>query len=40
MNIYFKRFYEQAYNFAEKEMKTENILTAVLHADKLNTALT
>ena len=35
-----KRFYEKAYNFAEKEMGTENILTAVLHADELNTALT
>ena len=34
-----KRFYEKAYNFAEKEMGTENILTAVLHADELNTAL-
>ena len=35
-----KRFYEKAYNFAEKEMGTENILTAVLHADELNSALT
>ena len=35
-----KRFYEKAYNFAEKEMGTENILTALLHADELNTALT
>ena len=35
-----KRFYEKAYNFAEKEMGTENILSAVLHADELNTALT
>ena len=35
-----KRFYEKAYNFAEKEMGTENILTAVVHADELNTALT
>ena len=35
-----KRFYEKAYNFAEKEMGTENILTAILHADELNTALT
>ena len=35
-----KSFYEKAYNFAEKEMGTENILTAVLHADELNTALT
>lgn len=35
-----KSFYEKAYNFAEREMGTENILTAVLHADELNTALT
>lgn len=35
-----KRFYEKAYNFAEKEIGTENILTAVLHSDELNTALT
>jgi len=35
-----KGFYEKAYHFAEKEMGTENILTAVLHADELNTALT
>ena len=35
-----KSFYEKAYNFAEEEMGTENILTAVLHADELNTALT
>ena len=35
-----KSFYEKAYNFAEKEMGTENILTAVLHADELNTTLT
>ena len=35
-----KSFYEKAYNFAEKEMGTENILTAVLHSDELNTALT
>ena len=35
-----KSFYEKTYNFAEKEMGTENILTAVLHADELNTALT
>ncbi len=34
-----KGFYEKAYNFVEKEMGTENILTAVLHADELNTAL-
>ena len=35
-----KSFYEKAFNFAEKEMGTENILTAVLHADEINTALT
>ena len=35
-----KEFYEKAFNFAEKEMGAENILSAVMHADELNTALT
>ena len=35
-----KKFYEKAYNFAEQEMGSENILSAVLHADEINTALT
>ena len=35
-----KEFYEKAFNFAEKEMGAENIISAVMHADELNTALT
>ena len=35
-----KEFYEKAFHFAEKEMGTENILQAVMHADELNVALT
>ena len=35
-----KKFYEKAFNFAEKEMGAENIISAVMHADELNTALT
>ena len=35
-----KKFYEKAFNFAEKEMGAENIISAVIHADELNTALT
>ena len=35
-----KEFYEKAFHFAEKEMGTENIISAVMHADELNTALT
>lgn len=35
-----KSFYEKAYNFAEQEMGTDNIISAVMHADELNTALT
>ena len=35
-----KGFYEKAFHFAEKEMGTENIISAVMHADELNTALT
>lgn len=35
-----KGFYEKAFHFAEKEMGFENIISAVMHADELNTALT
>lgn len=34
-----KGFYEKAYHFTEKEMGTDNIISAVMHADELNTAL-
>ena len=34
------RFYEEAFHFAEKEYGPGNILSAVMHADELNTALT
>jgi hypothetical protein len=33
-------FYEEVFRFAEKEYGTDNILSAVMHADELNTALT
>ena len=35
-----KRFYESAYRFAVKLYGEENILSAVMHADELNIALT
>ena len=35
-----KNFYEKAFHFAEKEMGQDNILSAVMHADELNVALT
>lgn len=35
-----KEFYEKAFHFAEKEMGADNIISAVMHADELNTALT
>lgn len=35
-----KEFYERAFHFAEEEMGTDNIISAVMHADELNTALT
>ena len=35
-----KEFYERAFQFAEQEMGTDNIISAVMHADELNTALT
>ena len=34
------RFYEEAFHFAQKEYGQENIVSAVMHADELNTALT
>lgn len=34
-----KGFYEKAFHFAEGEMGTDNIISAVMHADELNTAL-
>ena len=33
-----KRFYEQAFHFAKKEMGSEYILSAVMHADEINLA--
>ena len=35
-----KRFYEEAFHFAEKEYGTDNIISAVMHADEQNVALT
>ena len=35
-----KDFYERAFHFAEQEMGTDNIISAVMHADELNTVLT
>ncbi len=35
-----KEFYEKAFHFAEEEMGTDNIISAVMHADEINTALT
>ena len=34
-----KGFYEKAFHFAEREMGSDNIISAVMHADELNTAL-
>ena len=34
-----KEFYEKAFHFAEQEMGTDNIISAVMHADELNIAL-
>ncbi len=36
---YAKRFYEEAFHFAEKVYGSEHIISAVLHADEQNTAL-
>ena len=35
-----KEFYEKAFHFAEQEMGADNIISAVMHADELNTTLT
>ena len=35
-----KEFYEEAYHFAEKEYGKDNIISAVMHADEQNIALT
>ena len=35
-----RSFYEEAFRFAEKEYGRGNIISAVMHADELNTALT
>lgn len=35
-----KEFYGRAFHFAEEEMGADNIISAVMHADELNTALT
>ena len=35
-----KEFYEGAFHFAEQEMETDNIISAVMYADEINTALT
>ena len=35
-----KEFYEKAFHFAEQEMGAKNIISAVMHADEINTALT
>ena len=37
---YARSFYEEALRFAEKEYGTGNIVSSVMHADELNTALT
>ena len=34
-----KGFYEKAFHFAEREMSADNIISAVMHADELNTSL-
>ena len=37
---YARDFYEEVFHFAEKEYDPENIVSAVMHADELNSALT
>ena len=37
---YAVRFYEEAYRFAVSEYGEENIISAVMHADELNKAMT
>ena len=36
---YARRFYEEVFHFAEKEYGAKNIVSAVMHADEINTAL-
>ena len=37
---YAKKFYEEAFHFAEKKFGSENIISAVMHADEINQAAT
>lgn len=37
---YARQFYEEVFRFAENEYGSENIVSAVMHADELNSALT
>ena len=37
---YAKKFYEEAFHFAEKKYGSENIVSAVMHADEINQAAT
>ena len=37
---YAKQFYEEAFHFAEKKFGSENIVSAVMHADEINQAAT
>ena len=37
---YARRYYEEVFHFAEKEYGPGNVVSAVMHADELNTALT
>ena len=36
---YAKEFYEEAYRFIEKKFGTENVISAVMHADEMNKAI-
>ena len=40
VRFYACRFYEEAFHFAEKLYGKDNIVSAVMHADELNTAMT
>ena len=37
---YAKQFYEETYHFIEEKFGADNIISAVMHADELNTAMT
>ncbi len=37
---YARRFYEEVFHFTEKEYGPGNVISAIMHADELNTALT